>query len=108
MQTVLNGFERNTIHGYLIEPGFTHTPPCGWIDDRRTWSAEALWLVRWSWFHQNDAGLAHTGVQACVALDSLSDRGGVWRRPISRAWLLDAPGSSRGLRRYVHGDFQEP
>src|SRR5207237_8073424 len=30
---------------YLTEPGVTHSPPCGWIDDRRTQGAEALWLV---------------------------------------------------------------
>src|SRR3989440_4890093 len=101
------GARRKIIYGDHTQLGITFTSPGDRINAGCTRSAEALWLVCWVWAYQVDAGVRETALQTCVALGLPGDSRGVGWWYLLRTWILDTPGSSRHLRRDVHGDVQK-
>src|SRR5260370_27862599 len=94
--------------GNHIEFGFTASARCWGFDNCRARSAKALWLVRWAWPHQMDAGNTEPGLQARAVVDDPGDSGRIGRRPLPGIWFADTAGGCGDLRCYVYCDFQIP
>src|SRR5438874_13692466 len=95
-----NAVERNMIHDCHHEYSSPHSPSGGWPDAGRPRNAKALWLVRWPWSHQVDAGVRETRLKTGMAVDQLCDPGSGGRRPLCRIGVLDTLGRRRDVRRH--------